>query len=615
MSFYLKNTKTFAAILFVFSMLSGVICSHQSLLAEVGTAKAIHLPQRKPEVSVTEVVKAPVITMPEFNKKGEGYRLSDSDAELYERIFELQEVGNIKKADSKIEQLTDHMLMGSVLYDRYLSKYYSSSYSELAEWMKRYADYANARQIYSLALKKKPKIFAGTLALPKNSYISIGYHNDDIGKIAKPYLESKNFSGKQYDIVRAVRKSVARSPSYVLELIEKDESRAILDNTTYDALRGRIAESYFFNNTIEKAYALATVSAKRSGGDVPVAAWIAGLCSWKYKKYLQAAEFFEITAKSKRSSAWMSSAGSYWAARSYLRGRKPNKVGYWLRKAAENPRSFYGILAVKALGMEHSKFNWEIPQLTESSAKALAEFPAGKRAIGLMDSKKYDLAEGELKQVDPRKSKKIQEAMMAVAHKIGAPDFEMRLGSGLKDKDGKLYDSALYPDALWLPEGEYYIDKALIQAFIRQESKFNNEARNRSSGAMGLMQLMPSTANNVARKLKLRDSRRDYNDPKVNILVGQKYIQELLASPLIKNNLFKLAVSYNAGPGKMADWEKRIEYDNDALLFIESIPASETRVFVEKVLTNYWIYRLKYGKETNSLEQVASGDWPIYEQD
>ena len=71
-------------------------------------------------------------------------------------------------------------------------------------------------------------------------------------------------------------------------------------------------------------------------------------------------------------------------------------------------------------------------------------------------------------------------------------------------------------------------------------------------------------------------------------------------------------MAYNAGPGKLARWEKTVNYDNDPLLFIESIPVAETRIFVERVLTNYWIYRLKYHQNTDSLEDVASGTWPVY---
>jgi len=185
-------------------------------------------------------------------------------------------------------------------------------------------------------------------------------------------------------------------------------------------------------------------------------------------------------------------------------------------------------------------------------------------------------------------------------------------GSGLKDRKGYPYDSALYPDAPWRPKGGYQLDRALVYAFIRQESKFDASANNKRSGAVGLMQLLPSTAMNVAKKIGIKVSRKQLQEPAMNILLGQKYLANLMQEDAVGNNLFKLAVAYNAGPGNLSRWERKIDYDDDALLFIESIPIAETRIFVERVLTNYWIYRLKYNQNTDSLKKVASGDWPIY---
>jgi soluble lytic murein transglycosylase-like protein len=126
------------------------------------------------------------------------------------------------------------------------------------------------------------------------------------------------------------------------------------------------------------------------------------------------------------------------------------------------------------------------------------------------------------------------------------------------------------------------------------------------------MQLMPGTAEHVA-KLYGRDLGHEHlEDPMLNIDLGQKYLSELLKNEYVENNLFKLAVAYNAGPGKLARWEDRARDDNDPLLFIESIPVAETRLFVERVLANYWIYRLKYHQDTASLDKVAEGDWPLY---
>ncbi|MFH1157790.1 MAG: lytic transglycosylase domain-containing protein [Pseudomonadota bacterium] len=547
-----------------------------------------------------------------FNHIGRERLLSKEDAAHYARIFVFQDVGDFEKANEEIGKLGDHRLMGYVLYERYVSREYKSTYRELADWMKSYASLPGAQKIYDLAQKRKPKKGAGDLASPRPGRGMTGYHDYDSGQLAKPYAAEQGYTPDESKIVKSISRNLSERPSRAQEQLESPEAKKLFNATKYDDLRAQIAESYFYNGKASQAYELAAASSDRSGKDVPLAGWIAGLSAWKKGDYDEAAKHFERTANSPRASAWMASAGAHWAARSYLRGRRPQKISHWLRQSAKSPRSFYGIISVKILGMEQARFNWGMPELNDRMTKAMADIPAGKRALALMDAGRPDLAEKELRQINPGNNKTLQEAMIVLASKAGSPSFEMRLGSGLKDRKGHPYDSALYPDAPWRPEGGYQLDRALVYAFIRQESKFDAAASNRSSGAVGLMQLLPSTAMNVARKIGIRIDRKQLQDPAVNILLGQRYLADLMQEEAVKDNLFKLAVAYNAGPGKLSRWERNIDYEDDALLFIESIPVAETRVFVERVLTNYWIYRLKYNQNTDSLEKVASGDWPVY---
>ena len=78
--------------------------------------------------------------------------------------------------------------------------------------------------------------------------------------------------------------------------------------------------------------------------------------------------------------------------------------------------------------------------------------------------------------------------------------------------------------------------------------------------------------------------------------------------------MFRLLTAYNAGPGNLNRWNREVDYDNDPLMFIESIPSRETRNFLEKVLANIWVYRYRLGQDPPSLEMVAAGDWPVYQR-
>ncbi|HPF77678.1 MAG TPA: lytic transglycosylase domain-containing protein, partial [Alphaproteobacteria bacterium] len=80
----------------------------------------------------------------------------------------------------------------------------------------------------------------------------------------------------------------------------------------------------------------------------------------------------------------------------------------------------------------------------------------------------------------------------------------------------------------------------------------------------------------------------------------------------VGQDLLSLAIAYNAGPGNLAKWKEERAHIEDPLLFIETIPFNETRAFVERVLSNYWIYRIRLDQKTPSLDAVAKGQWARY---
>jgi hypothetical protein len=212
------------------------------------------------------------------------------------------------------------------------------------------------------------------------------------------------------------------------------------------------------------------------------------------------------------------------------------------------------------------------------------------------------------------------EALLAFADRARMPGLAFRLGHRLSATEhpeptlGSLgiLDGALYPIPPWRPRGGFTIDRALIYALVRQESGFNPNAKSRD-GARGLMQLMPSTASFIARDSGFRKRKRNQLfDPETNLDLGQRYISHLLADQAVGGNLFLLTTAYNGGPGNLNKWQRKMDYRGDPLMFIESLPSRETRLFIERVLANLWIYRTRLGQPAPSLDGIASGDWPLY---
>ena len=127
------------------------------------------------------------------------------------------------------------------------------------------------------------------------------------------------------------------------------------------------------------------------------------------------------------------------------------------------------------------------------------------------------------------------------------------------------------------------------------------------------MQIMPKTAKFISKNKEVRRNNASIlKNPEINIGVGQEYIKYLMKHKNINKNLIYLAAAYNGGPGNLKKWLENTNYQNDPLLFMESIPSRETRWFIEEVLTKYWIYKDQVGEKSNSLEMLAKGKNPIY---
>ena len=136
---------------------------------------------------------------------------------------------------------------------------------------------------------------------------------------------------------------------------------------------------------------------------------------------------------------------------------------------------------------------------------------------------------------------------------------------------------------------ENEIEKELIYAMIKAESNFKETAKSNKS-AIGLMQILESTAYEVAEELEIEITKKDLNSPEINIQIGARYIANLIK---IYGNLELAVASYNAGIGNVNSWieEGAIKKDGTD---IENIPFEETNNYVRKILRNYKIYKELY---------------------
>ena len=539
--------------------------------------------------------------------------LSGADIDRYTEIFTLQKAGRWKHADRLIAALGDRLLLGHVLAQRYLHPTkYRSRYKELKAWMEAYADHPSARRIYKLALRRKPRNWRAPkrplpIAWPRSAAETAA-----AGRAAAPVKHlSKAQRRKVRKYQRQIRWYVKKGWTLaVKKLLLSDEIKRLFSIVEYDRARARLGAGYFAAGRDEWALKWAGGAARRSGAYVPGAHWTSGLAAWRLQRFEEAAKHFETTAEGYKNSPWMASAAAFWAARSHLVDRRPEQVNRWLGVAAAHPRTFYGLLARRILGLE-TTFRWVTPELEAEAVRGLAALGPGRRALALLQMGEYRRAERDLRLLSMRSNGDTVRHILALAGRVNMPALAVRLDK-LMFPTGGGFDGAAYPVPRWTPARGFRVDRALIYALIRQESGFNPEAKS-WAGALGLMQLMPRTASFVGRDRRLRGSRRHVlYQPKINLELGQKYIEMLLAESSIKGRLFLLAAAWNGGPGNLNKWRRQIKHLDDPLFFIESIPSRETRNFIERVLANLWIYRDRLGQPMPSLDAIAAGEWPVY---
>lgn len=543
--------------------------------------------------------------------------LAGGQMAVYRDIFRLQATGLNDQADTLIRTLKDKSLMGHVLAQRYLHHSYKAQFAELKDWLESYADHPDADRIAKLASARAPQ--GQRVDLPESSYTAIRIEELSepgmAGRIYKPALKrTDDQNADATAMIASIRRSIQiYEPSAALRTFNESKATIFLDDVEKDRVRALIASGYLYAGKMEDAERLSGAAMRSSGAYAPLAGWVHGLTLWRKGERQKSASSFEMAANSPYATGWMVSAASYWASRAHKEAGHNRRAAGFLEKAAANPKTFYGLIATQALGRKID-LNWAAPRLAAADERAIITSTAGLRAERLLAAGEVARAEAEIKSLYIKGDAARKRALLAYAYDRRLPSLTIRLAHALSYDEGAITDAAFYPSMPWTPNQGYRIDRALMHAIARQESRFNALAENKRSGATGLMQMMPATAVHVSRAeiYQANEGRGLLKTPEISLDLGQKYVEELLNSAQVGQDLFSLAIAYNAGPGTLAKWKAERADINDPLLFIETIPYAETRTYVERVMANYWIYRMKFDQPNDSMVALAEGKWARY---
>ena len=298
---------------------------------------------------------------------------------------------------------------------------------------------------------------------------------------------------------------------------------------------------------------------------------------------------------------------NYWLGRALTKAGdvKGAKAAYTV--AAGYSTIYYGLLARSALGMKPVELR-QMPEWQDSEAAFNKREVV--RGINLL------VADGKATMAAPLLRNLAQglksggDLVLAarLAQKIDAHHLAISIAD-IADKRGVPLDLFSFPKD-GLPDTKMaQIDKAAIYAITRTESRFQPDAVS-SSGARGLMQLMPATAKETAQKVGVAYSQgRLTSDPGYNALLGSTYLAAQLDT--YSGSLLLAAAAYNAGAGNANKWitaygDPRLE-TVDPVVWVELIPFQETRKYVQRVLGNYLVYRARLGQDDISpLEALHS---------
>lgn len=534
------------------------------------------------------------------------FKIDKKDIIQYKKIFKAVDNNDFAKTDELIEDLEDDSLIGTILAKKYLSSKYNSSIEELENWLNTYSDFPQKKQIEKLFKQKSQQ--------------NVTYSRTDnwllTAKISPKYLSKLSIKDKNFLVksIKNFRKHISKGKTLnARKILENKYLQKITPKPYWDNLAATLATKYFVDNYDSLALTWGKKASMRHNSGM--ATWIAGLASWRLKKYKLAASYFERLGNSKNADKWLVASGAYWAYRAYTKIGNDIKAQEMLLKASTHKYTFYGILAAYQLGIDLDFSFTQSSHLNDYSSPEvidnLAQSTSLKRIAMLMEIKQNKLAQQEALHIYPSLNSVQKEALILMAHQRNLHSLVIAISKQPNFEEiSHRYEKEIYPLPLWSNQKNWEIDKALLLALIRQESAFNNDATSQS-GAKGLMQLMPQTASYISKDKTLRKNQSKLYDTKYNLKLGQKYINYLFNKPFVDGNLFFMLTAYNAGPGNLAKWQKKSRFQGDPLLFIEVIPSSETRIYIERVMANYWIYNIRIQNDNPTIEQISNGNWPI----
>jgi len=359
------------------------------------------------------------------------------------------------------------------------------------------------------------------------------------------------------------------------------------------------------NKQYKEAYKLTLNHNLENGADFAEAEWLGGWISLRFLKDSNSAIQRFSTLYNNTRLANSRSKAAYWLARAHEQAGNTSDASKWYETAGTYKGTFYGHLGIAAIGIQGGHY-FENANNNTNEPDNKEDFKKLARLITFLNGANVKILSNKLVQETSNRAKSNSTLTNMAQYFVTKKQHDMavELARTAANSGAPLIKHG-FPSHISVSNST--LPKSFYLSIIRQESGFNPNAKS-TAGASGLMQLMPATAAKVAKDLGLK--RNAYlKSPAQNVKHGVKYFDQLFAK---YSNLPMSIAAYNAGPGNVNKWitrygDPRKNCDLYCTLdWIESIPFSETRNYVRKVIENYVIYDSLLDKAKHHPKAIVS---------
>ena len=365
----------------------------------------------------------------------------------------------------------------------------------------------------------------------------------------------------------------------------------------------------FNKKRFEEAYGLLINHGVLDSGNLAEAEWHAGWLALRFLNKPDAAVQHFKTMHEGVNYPISKSRAAYWVGKAYEQLGKGQNAKDWYKKSSVFNTTFYGQLASAKINKNDFKVENSYT-FSEEDYKKLLKTDLARAVILLSELDMTQKGKDILRHLGSEE-RSIKEQVLAgkLSQQVGRLDFAIQIAKQTSYQNKNLLELN-YPiiETPKVVSKRTILPQEVILSLIRQESEFDRDA-NSWVGAKGLMQIMPATGRLVSKQAGLRYSRsRLIEDEFFNLQLGCYYISGL--NDEFNGAMYMAFAGYNAGPHRVRRWVKRFgdprKGEIDPIDWIELIPFTETRNYVQRVIENIQVYKYVINKKTvnNNIEKI-----------